>query len=105
MFGDGRGDEIGIAVVEVHAPARVVALEAVTDVEVLCEVPSQGEVQEGALGRGEFHSGRETALDNGEIAHRQVTIEAVDVAANFQARLTRKGGRINARSGDHDHTQ
>ena len=56
--GDRCGDVGWLGGLVVHAPACLVAVEPVADVEVLLEVVAEREVQERPLTRGQFHRGR-----------------------------------------------
>ena len=74
-------------------------------VEGLLKVMTERKVEEGPTARGELHAGGQTTLDDGEIAHREMTVELMDVRAHLHAVRGGKRCRIDPRPGDHDHAQ
>jgi hypothetical protein len=57
----------------------------VPDVPVLLEVVAQREVQERPPRRGQLHRRGQSALDDGEVAHREVLVQLRHVAADLDA--------------------
>ena len=53
---------------------------------VLLEVVAQREVQERPSGRGELHRRRQAALDDGEVARREMAVQVRDEGADLDAR-------------------
>ena len=90
---DRLGEGIRVGRGEVHAPARAVLVEPVTDVEVLLEVMGEREVDERPLGGGELHRRREPALHDGEVADGEVAIQPIDVAVHLETGRVVGGSR------------
>src|SRR5215218_8509763 len=67
LLGDRDGDLLRAVRLEVHPPARAVALQPVAYVEVLLEVVAEREVEERSPVRGQLHRRRQAALDDGEV--------------------------------------
>src|SRR6185312_14747895 len=104
-FGDVGGDEVGVGGGVVHVLAGAVAVEPVTDVEVLLEMVPEREVEERAPGGSQLHGGGQPALDDGEVADAQMLVEPVDVAAQIKAGTPGEDRRVDAGAGHHDHPQ
>jgi hypothetical protein len=88
--------------------AGAIAVQAVPDVEVLLEVMPQREVEERPLRCGQLHRRRQPALHDGQVAHRQVPVEAIDVAAHLQTGIVSKAGKargVDTWPSDDHHSQ
>src|SRR3972149_320812 len=79
LLGDRGGDLLRAIGAEVHRPPRAVAVEAVADVEVLLEVVTEREVEEGPAVCGQLHGRCEPALDDREVAGGEMAVELVHV--------------------------
>ena len=77
-------------VVVVHASPGAVLLEPVADVEVLLEMVSEREVEEGASVGGELHRRGQPALDDGEVAGGEVAIELGNVRPDLEPVVVRQ---------------
>ena len=86
---DRDGDLVRTVVVEAHAAAGAVAVETMPDVEVLLEVVAEWEVQERPAAGGQLHGRGQPTLDDGQVAHRQMAVELVDVRADLEAVVRR----------------
>src|SRR5439155_12431516 len=105
LLADGSGDDVGGASGVVHAPSGAVAGESVGDVEALFEVVAEREVEEGPVAGGELHGGGEAALDDGQVADRQVAVQVVHIGADLDAAVCRQPCGVDAGPGDDDHPQ
>jgi hypothetical protein len=103
LTGDRLGERIGLCLTEVHPPSGPVSLQAVMHVESLLEVLPERQVDEGPAGGGEFHAGRQAALDHGQVAGRQVPVEMGHVSAYLDALGSRQGSGVDARASDDEH--
>jgi hypothetical protein len=74
----------GVSLV-VHPSSGVVALEVVADVEVLLEVPAQGEVEERRVCCGELHTRGQPALDDRDIAGGEMARQPVHIPEHLEA--------------------
>ena len=72
---------------------------------VLLEVVAQREVQERPLGRRQLHRRGQAALDDGEVARREVAVQVGDEGADLDARGRSKALRVDAGAGHRDHAQ
>ena len=99
------GKLVGVGVPVVHVAAGSVLVEAVPDVEVLLEVVDEREVEEWPPRRRQFHGGRETSLDHGDVRGCQVPVEPLDVPVDLEAFVNGQAGRIDAGAGNSDHPQ
>ena len=73
--------------------------------EVLLEVVLEREVDERPAVGGQLHRRGQPALDDRQVAGRQVAIEVVDVADDLEALVARQRLGIDARAGDDDRPQ
>ena len=85
LLGDRRGDHLRAGTRRSPCSARAVALEPVPDVAVLLEVVAQREVQERPAGRGQLHRRRQAALDDRQVARREVPVQIRDEGPHLDA--------------------
>lgn len=105
LGGDRLADHLRAGCAEVHAPAGAVAVEAVGDVEGLLEVVPQRKVEERPAGGGQLHAGGQSALDDGEVAAGQMSVQLVHVGVHLQALVGGGRCRVDARAANHHHPQ
>ena len=103
--GDRGGDGLGRRRGQVHRVARAVALQAMAHVQVLLEVPAQGEVDERRPGGGELHARRQAALRDRDVAGGEVAREAIDVGDELEAIVRGERVGVDARPAHDDHAQ
>src|SRR5207248_9795068 len=89
LFDDRPGDHFRRRAGEVHRPTGSIAIESVTDMEVLLKVMPQREIDEGPPVGGQLHGGREPTLDQGNVTDGQVPVELVDVGPDLETVLAR----------------
>ena len=97
---DVRGEGL---VVQPHPGA--VPVQAVSHVEVLLEVVSQRDVEEGATGGRQLHRRGQASLDDGQVRDREVPVEVRHELMDLETVACPDHGRVDARAGDHDHAQ
>src|SRR5215212_11786810 len=93
LLGNRGGDLGGAIGLEVHAAAGAIAREPVAHVEVLLEVVAQREVEERPPAGGQLHRCGQAALDDRQVAGREVLIEVVDVCAHLEPIVLRQARR------------
>ena len=93
-------DLLGPVVLEVHEAPGAVALEPVPDVQVLLKVVAERKDEERPLVGGQLHRRRQPALDDRQVAGREVAVEVVDVGADLEpVPLGELAGRQRAGAG------
>lgn len=76
-------------------------LQPVRDMELLLEMVTQGNVNEGSSAGDHFHGRGESTLDDGQIADREVPPQIVDIGQHLQSVFGGDRRRVDTRAGDH----
>src|SRR5258708_134426 len=83
LLSDRGGDNVGRCLCKVHTAPSLVAVKAVSHVEVLLEMVAQREVQKRALVRRQLHRRRQPTLHHRQIPDGEVTVQLLDIATHF----------------------
>jgi hypothetical protein len=90
LRGDSRADDLWCGGGIVHPPPGAVTGKPMGHVEGLLEVMAEREVEERPAGGDQFHGGRESALNDRQVADGQMAVQVMDVGMRLDAIVRRQ---------------